>query len=193
MGGTSKTLNTKDKRVINNNKLICAAILELAKEHLGELPFSAREVARQVHKSNSSSLITRERGGLKQFLYDLQKEFTDELIILVNEEQTMRGEISTRFCRQLGLLISSYHILFSLDIISHSHLNTELILDVTKSLIQEKHRSFFGIELYLILMEWQSKEFARELAPVKYAKRLRILFLKYQISRPSVAVTTQEC
>ena len=193
MGGTSRTLNTKDKRVVNNNKLIWTAILELEEAHLGEFSFSAREVVRQIHKgSNHGSLITRERGGLKQFLYDLQKEFIDQLGILVNEEQTMCGEISAKFCRQLGFLISAYHPLFSLDIISHSHRNTELILDATKPLIRGKHLSFFGIELYSMLIEWRCEEFARELVVAKYSKRLHVLFLKYQVHRPDIAAITSK-
>ena len=158
--------------------------MKLEELHLDEFPFSASEVAKQVNKQNSISLITRERGGLKQFLYDTQNEFTHELLILVNEEKTRRGKISKRFCRKLGLLISDHYMLFWSDIIKHSHRNIELIIDEVRPLIKDRQLAFFAIELYLILREWQPEGFARELVLDKYSKRFDVIFSKYQITRP---------
>lgn len=178
--------NTKDKRRILTDRILWEAIIELTETHQDEFPFSSREVALQAGKT-SGSAITRERGGLIQFLYDSRGEFREGLTKLVEDEKTRHGEISSGFTRNLTFLIADHYYLFVLDVISDSFRNTRIILNLVKPLIEKRQFHHFGAELYILLSEWYEERFAREYILI-YEKRLSNLFIKYQNVRPDMNI-----
>lgn len=188
MGGIKDAghkLSRQDRRVTDTNEKIDAAVIALASEHLDEFPFSAREVVRQMGKRDSHAIVTRQRGGLKNYILEERQDLVDALVSLVADEQHNRGKISATFCQSFGLLLVEYRMLFSLDVVNHSYRNTEYVIEVLMSLVHEKRLLSFGAEFYLLLQAWHREQFARELVWTKYGRRLQDLLHRYQIARPS--------
>ena len=198
MGGTNdktqtsrELINQHDKRVVINNQKLWSAILTLEREHIDDFPFSAREVMREMDKSESVTIITRERGGLRQFLCDYRTEAITQLKSLVQAEQTNTGKISDKFCRNLGFLITTYAPLFTIDIITDSHRNTKTMLNIIRPLIMKERFVFFLAEFYSLLQAWHEEDFSKEALLARYEKRMKALFAKYQISRPDMSVSSR--
>lgn len=186
MGGAS---NSKIKQETKYDKAIWRAMERLSLDHIDDFPFSAEEVATWLGKKNSAAMITRNRGGLKQMLLKKREAFIRELEPIVEEEVMRTGDISQAFCRRLGLLITMHGSLFIIDINSHSHRNTEILLGPVKVLINSKAYCPFGSGLYILLVHWYKNDgFTRESVLEKYESRIRSLFLRYQITRPDMSV-----
>lgn len=193
MGGRSKTIkNANDKRVTTNDQIFWSAIIDLAGAHKDEFPFTAQDVVRLAMGYNFGSAITRQRGGLKKFHLDYRAAFVKELRKLVKGEEKHSGPIESKFCRNLSFLIADYYELFAIDIVSDSHRNTKVMLDEIRILIEEGRLPFFALELYLLLKDWHKDGFSRDLIFSRYAKRMEELFLKYQIRRPDMGITTSD-
>ena len=191
MGGAKEKhsrATSNHRRAIHSNEQLSSVIIELAKENIDELPFSARAVAIKAGKSSTSPIITRDRGGLKQFICDIREAFVSELQLLIDAEMENYGEISLKFCRSLGFLIVSYSLIFELDIILESHHNIQVMVGTLQPLIREAQLLFFGAELYRLLDAWSKESFSRASVLAGYDEKLRSLFIKYQIRRPDMSV-----
>ena len=189
MGG-AKIINKKDKRFIKNNKEFWTAIIRQAELNVDEFSFTVEDVVRALGNRYSGTTITRGRGGLLQMLLDDRAEFLAVIPQIVEEEAGNIGDISVTFCRKLSFLIVDYGHLFALDIVTHSHHNSELLLKPTTVLILPDKYLSFGAELYALLREWyQDTGFTRASAIEKYEGKIRSIILKYQIVRPDMAVT----
>ena len=188
MGGVLNNKN-RDKRVVKKDMDIWRAIVSLSGDTVDEFAFTAEDVARWLGKEGSGTTITRNRGGLKQMLYHKREEFLMDIQQLVDEEAVNTGEISLSFCRKLGFLITAHNVLFIIDIVRHSYRNTELLLESVKSLIDTKAYNLFGPGFYILLVCWYREDgFTRESVLGKYESQIRALFLRYQITRPDMAV-----
>lgn len=189
MGGAvskSHLVNGKDRRVRSTNELIWSAIVETAKEHQDDYPFSAMEVLIHAGKSKYNPTITRDRGGLKNFISDYRKAFLQDLEDLVNKEIENTGKISVNFCRDFGFLIITYRALLSMDFVTDSHRNIKLMIKVVSPLILDKRLLFFSAEFYQLLATWFDEGFTRESVLTGFGRKLHNLFTSYQIVRPDM-------
>ena len=184
MGGVSKLQIAKnsDRRVRRNNELLWSAIVEVAEAHFDDLPFGAREVLIRAGKSESSPMLTRDRGGLKRFVSDTWEEFANELQALVNR---YKGEaIERSFCRDLGFLFVMYHDFIQLDIVAHSHRYIKEVLEMIEPMIDERYLLIFKAEFYQLAVLWHEDGFTRASVLEKYGNELYRLFMKYHAAWP---------
>ena len=184
MGGVEDSSSSRRE----NNALIWSAILELAKEHHGEFPFSAREVVRRIGTVKSHSVITRDRNGLVGMERRERERFIDELKKEVAREIAHTGEIRSVFCHRVGALIVAYHELFALDIINEGYRNSKVMLYEIRPFILEKRMLIFSAEFYQLLMDWYADGFTRDSLSEKYGNLIHQLFKKYQKTRPDMGI-----
>ena len=89
-------------------------------------------------------------------------------------------------------------MLFALDIVTDSHHNVKMMLEVIEPLLNPSLYPICFAEFYVLLVEWHNQQFARELIMSKsqqelgFRDRIQLLFHKYQSSPDSTPHQSKE-